>query len=364
MRRSRRIEVGGVPVGGGAPVAVQSMTKTDTADVPATLAQIHSLARAGCEIVRVAVPGPEAARALGAIAAQSPLPVVADVHFSAELALRAVDSGVAGVRINPGNIASEEDLRRIGRAAAEQAVAVRVGVNSGSLRPAPGAPPRRGDAASVAEAMCASALWAAGLLEEEGVFHLKLSLKAADVRTTILANRLAAERCDLPLHLGVTAAGPPDVGLVRSAAGLGVLLLDGIGDTVRISLTGPPEEEVRAARELLDCLGLRRMPGIRYVSCPTCGRCRVDLGGALARVREALAGLDVGDRRISVAVMGCDVNGPGEARSCDVGAAGAAGGWVLFEGGKVVGRVDEDEMPGALAELLRGRLLQGGPEGL
>ncbi|MGI9952020.1 flavodoxin-dependent (E)-4-hydroxy-3-methylbut-2-enyl-diphosphate synthase [Moorellaceae bacterium AZ2] len=341
-RITRRIYVGKVAVGGGAPVVVQSMTNTDTRDVAATVAQIRRLEAAGCEIVRVAVPNREAARALRAIKAQISLPLIADIHFDYRLALEALDAGVDGLRINPGNIGGAQALKRVAREAGERNVPIRVGVNAGSLE-------REVMAAYggiTAEAMVESALRSIRLLEDLGFFNIKVSLKASEVPLMVEAYRLLAQRVNYPLHLGVTEAGPPLPGAVKSAVGLGILLSEGIGDTIRVSLTGDPVLEVEVAYMILRALGLRQR-GIELISCPTCGRCQIDLERLTARVEENLKGLQV---PLKVAVMGCAVNGPGEARQADVGIAGGRGWGMVFRQGEPVRRVQEEQLVDALLE--------------
>ncbi|KIH75569.1 4-hydroxy-3-methylbut-2-en-1-yl diphosphate synthase [Geoalkalibacter ferrihydriticus] len=337
---SRRIHVGGVAVGGGAPVSVQSMTKTDTRDSAATLAQIERLAVAGCEIVRCAVPDEEAAAALGAICANSSLPLIADIHFDHRLALRALDAGVDGLRLNPGNIGARWKVEEVVRACRERAVPIRIGVNGGSLErelleryghPTPAA-------------MVESALGHIRLLEDLGFDAIKVSLKASDIRRTVEAYRLLARQVDYPLHIGITEAGTTWSGTVKSAVGLGVLLYEGLGDTLRVSLTGDPVEEVRVGWEILKSLGLRER-GPVFVSCPTCGRCQVDLIAVAEEVERRLHDLP---QTLTVAVMGCVVNGPGEAREADVGLAGGKGQALLFRKGEVVRKVAESEMVEAL----------------
>jgi (E)-4-hydroxy-3-methylbut-2-enyl-diphosphate synthase len=329
-------------VGGGSPVSVQSMTKTDTRNVPATVRQIRALARAGCEIIRVAVPDREAAEALGAITRASPIPVVADIHFDWRLALTALKKGVDGLRINPGNIGARWKLKELVEALKDRQVPVRVGVNAGSLekdllkkygRPVP-------------EALVQSAERHIALLREMGHGEVKVSLKASGVRATVQAYRLFAERNDCPLHIGITEAGPLFQGLVKSSLGLGLLLAEGLGDTVRVSLTAPPAQEVRAAYEILRALGLREY-GPEIVSCPTCGRCGVDLRRMVAKVERRLEGLRT---PVTVAVMGCAVNGPGEAREADFGIASGKGQGLVFRHGKVVARAPEAGLIDALME--------------
>ncbi len=343
-KATKQILVGGVPVGGGAPVTVQSMTNTRTDDVEATLAQIRALAAAGCEIVRCAVPDMAAARALVEIKTGSPLPVVADIHFDYRLALAAVESGADKIRINPGNIGSEENVRAVAEACAARGVPIRVGVNSGSidkdLLAQYGRCPR---------ALVESALRQVRLLESMRFTDICISIKSSDVRETVDAYRLLASQTDYPLHVGVTEAGTEYNGLVRSAVGVGALLLDGIGDTIRVSLTADPVAEIRAGVAILKAAGLRR-EGVRVVSCPTCGRTRIDLIPLAKRVEDALRDEK---RDITVAVMGCAVNGPGEAREADYGVAGGDGEGVLFKKGEIVGKVPGDRLLEALLDLIR-----------
>ncbi len=345
MRReqTKRLTVGGVPLGGGAPVTVQSMCNTKTADVPATLAQIEALAAAGCEIVRVAVPDMAAADAVADICRGSSLPVVADVHFDYRLAVRCADNGAAAVRINPGNIGGADRVRAVAEACGARGIPIRIGINAGSLE-------RRlleKYGAPTPEALVESAAAEAAQLEAFGFTDICLSLKASSVPATVAACRLAAARFPYPLHLGVTEAGTEYQGVVKSAAGIGALLLDGIGDTIRVSLTAAPTDEVRAGIAILKAVGLRR--GVNIVSCPTCGRTEIDLIATAHEVERRLAGCG---RDITVAVMGCVVNGPGEAREADFGLAGGRGEAVLFRRGEVVGKVPEAQMVDALLKLI------------
>ncbi|MCD8255506.1 MAG: flavodoxin-dependent (E)-4-hydroxy-3-methylbut-2-enyl-diphosphate synthase [Oscillospiraceae bacterium] len=342
--RTRRISVGGVPVGGGAPVSVQSMCSTPTRDAEATLAQIDRLAAAGCDIVRVAVPDEEAARALERICAESPLPVVADIHFDYRLALASAKAGAAKIRINPGNIGGEDNVRAVAEECGARGLPIRIGVNSGSIEkrlleryggPTP-------------EAMVESAAGQLALLECFGFRDVCVSLKASDVPTTVAAYRMASERFDCPLHLGVTEAGTSYNGVVASAVGIGTLLCEGLGDTLRVSLTAPPEEEVRAGIAILKAAGLRR-GGVHIVSCPTCGRTQIDLISLATEVENRLAGLDA---ELTVAVMGCIVNGPGEAREADYGIAGGRGEGVLFKKGRPIGKVTEAKLVDALCGMI------------
>lgn len=327
-RSAVQIRVGGVPVGGGAPIAVQSMTKTDTRNVAATAAQVRRLERAGCEIVRLAVPDREAAAALGAVKRRVGIPVVADIHFDHRLALAALDAGADGLRLNPGNIGGPAKVREVVRAARDRGVPIRIGVNCGSLE----RDLLRRHGGASAEAMVESALRHIGLLEAEDFQAIKISLKASDVPRTLEAYRRLARRVDYPFHAGITEAGGPIRGSIKSAAGLALLLAEGLADTIRVSLTAPPEQEVRTAWQILGSLGIRRR-GVEIVSCPTCGRTSgADVAGAARAVERATADLAA---PLTVAVMGCAVNGPGEAREADIGLAFAsAAEAVMFERGR------------------------------
>ncbi len=340
---TKQIHVGGVAVGGGAPVSVQSMCNTPTSDADATLAQIRRLAAAGCDIIRVAVPDAAAADAMERICAESPLPVVADIHFDHRLALRCAAAGAAKIRINPGNIGGAEHVRAVAEACGARGIPIRIGINAGSLEK------RLLEKYSVptAEAMAESAADHAALLERFGFTDICLSLKASSVPLTLAAYRLAAQRFPYPLHLGVTEAGTLRQGVIQSAMGIGAALLDGIGDTIRVSLTADPEEEVRAGIAILKAAGLRGGP--KLVSCPTCGRTQIDLIAAANEVERRLAGCA---RDITVAVMGCVVNGPGEAREADYGLAGGKGEAALFRKGRIVRKVPEAGMVDALMELI------------
>jgi (E)-4-hydroxy-3-methylbut-2-enyl-diphosphate synthase len=345
-RQTRKIQVGGVAVGGDAPISVQSMCNTDSRNVAATVAQITALAEAGCEIVRCAVPDEDAALALAPICAQSRLPLIADIHFDYRLALLSLDAGVAGLRLNPGNIGARWKVEEVVKACAERSVPIRIGVNSGSLEKELLA--KYGH--PTAEAMVDSALGHIRMLEEIDYREIKVSLKSSDVRRTVAAYRLLAERVDYPLHIGVTEAGTTWSGTIKSAVGLGALLYDGIGDTLRVSLTGDPVEEVRVGWEILKSLELRER-GPVFISCPTCGRCQIDLIGVAEEVEQRLHDLPC---RITIAVMGCVVNGPGEAREADLGIAGGKGQGLLFRKGEVVCKVPQEQLADALvAEALR-----------
>lgn len=341
-RRTRQVRVGAVRIGGGAPISIQSMTNTDTRDVRATVAQIRRLAAAGCEIVRLAVPDMEAARALRIIRGLTIMPLVADIHFDHRLALAALRAGVDKLRINPGNIGSAAKVREVVSAARDRKVPIRIGVNAGSLER--GILSRHGR--PTAQGMVESALGHVAILERLGFRDIVVSLKGSDVPMTIAACRLFSKRSGYPLHLGITEAGTVFSGAVRSAVGLGALLAEGIGDTVRVSLAGDPAEEVRAARIILQSLGLRRF-GPTVIACPTCGRCRIDVAGIADQVERGLSRLSA---PLTVAVMGCAVNGPGEAREADLGIAGGNREGLLFMKGKVVGRVPEAEMAERLIE--------------
>jgi len=348
MSSSIQILVSGVPVGGGAPVVVQSMTKTPTVNTAATLQQIRALATAGARIVRVAVPDQAAARAMAVLTAESPVPLIADVHFDHRLALAALRAGAAGVRINPGNIGGREKVRAVVEAAREAGAVIRVGVNSGSVE----RDLRDLETQDPALALAESAVRYCRMLEELDFRAIKVSVKSSRPWVTIRANRLVSERLPYPLHLGVTEAGTPWAGAIRSAVALGVLLAEGIGDTIRVSLTGDPVEEVKAAYEILRALELAPR-GPRVISCPTCGRTQIDLQPLAAEVERRLEelGLD-----LEVAVMGCVVNGPGEARRADFGIAGGKGEGVVFAQGRPVRKVRERELVDALfAEIARWR---------
>jgi (E)-4-hydroxy-3-methylbut-2-enyl-diphosphate synthase len=335
-RKTRRILVGGVAVGGGAPIVVQAMIKTDTRDVRATLAQVRRLERAGAEIIRLAVPDRAAAGTLREIRSRSRVPLIADIHFDHRLALASLEAGVDGLRINPGNIGSVGKVREVARAAGERGVPIRVGVNSGSLERDLLA--RFGGVTP--EAMVESALRHVRILEGCGFSLIKISLKASDVLRTLEAYRLLARRVDYPFHAGITEAGRLFAGGIKSAAGLALLLAEGLADTVRVSLTAPPEKEVFAAYEILRSLGLRGR-GANLVSCPTCGRTEVDLMAIAARVEKAVRGLRT---PMTVAVMGCTVNGPGEAREADIGLACGRGTGIIFRKGRLVKKVRGDAM--------------------
>jgi len=329
-------------IGGGAPITVQAMTKTDTRDVAATLAQVRQVTALGCDLVRLAVPDTAAAQALADLRPHVEVPLVADIHFDHRLALAALEAGVDKLRLNPGNIGGSGQVRQVARAARDRGVPIRVGANAGSL-------PRdllRRHGGPTPEALCEAALIQVDQLRRAGMEDIVVSVKASSVEATVAAYRLVAARCDLPLHLGLTEAGPLVSGLVKSTVALGRLLSEGIGDTLRISLTAPPETEVRAGIALLREMGLKAR-GVDIISCPTCGRCQVDLPPLVAQLERAT--LEV-RRPLKVAVMGCPVNGPGEAREADVGIACGPRQAVLFRRGKVVGRLDPEHALKAVLE--------------
>jgi len=335
-RQARQISIGGVKVGGNAPITVQSMTNTFTHDIAATVAQIHHLERAGCEIVRVAVPDQPAAKAIGLIKKEISIPLIADIHFDYRLALAAARAGADALRINPGNIGGAKKAKAVVEVAGEQGIPIRIGVNAGSLEKAL----FKKYGAATPEAMVESALGHVALLKSFGFHDIKLSIKASDVASTVKAYRLLASQTDLPLHVGVTEAGSLVSGTVKSAIGIGMLLSEGIGDTIRVSLTRDPADEVRVGFEILKALKIRQR-GPDIVSCPTCGRCEIDLVGVVERVEAALR---TNTTPLQLAIMGCVVNGPGEAREADIGIAGGKGLGVLFKKGKVIRKVPEAQL--------------------
>ncbi len=344
-RPSRPVNVGGVQVGGGAPVVVQTMTNTDTADANATIEQTARLADGGAEIVRVAVPDRHAAAALPDIVKRTPVPLIADIHFDHRLALAAIEAGIHGLRLNPGNIRDAAKVRQVVQAAKERGISIRIGVNEGSLPPIPALadgelpPPKT-------QRMVDAALWEIGVLEEMGFEDIKLSLKAFDVPTMVTAYREMAKRVPYPLHLGVTEAGLPAAGSVRSAIGIGILLAEGVGDTIRVSLAADPVEELPVCWDILKSLNIR-FRGATIVACPTCGRIEVDLIPLAQQVEEHFQAIG---RPITVAVMGCVVNGPGESRDADIGLAAGKGRGAIFRKGEVVRVVSESEFMTALIE--------------
>ena len=337
---TRQIMVGDIPIGGGAPVVIQSMLNTKTTDVEGSLEQLRSLAAAGCQIARLAVPNMEAVRGFAEICGESPLPLVADIHFDYKLAIAAAEAGASKIRINPGNIGGEDRVKAVVEVCKEKHIPIRIGVNGGSLDKRLlekyGHPTE--------EALVESAFEHLELLEKQGFYDTCVSMKSSRVPTMVKAARLFRERCDYPLHIGVTETGPVRQGLIKSAMGIGALLLDGVGDTIRVSLTDDPVEEVYAAKDILKAAGLRK-EGVNIISCPTCGRTRIDLIGLVNQVDQALKDCP---KPITVAVMGCVVNGPGEAREADIGIAGGDGWGMIFEKGEQVQRLPYDELLPAL----------------
>ncbi|HEY5252898.1 MAG TPA: flavodoxin-dependent (E)-4-hydroxy-3-methylbut-2-enyl-diphosphate synthase [Acidimicrobiales bacterium] len=342
-RVTRQIRVGTVAVGGDAPISVQSMTTTKTADVEGTLSQIYALAAAGADIVRCTCNEQEAAEGLAHIVPRSPVPIIADIHFHHEMALGALEAGVQGLRLNPGNLRKEAEIKQVAAEAKDRGVPIRIGVNAGSLHP--DLYKRFGGATP--EALVESARMELAFFEEVGFDDVKISVKASSVALMIEAYRLASETFDHPLHLGVTEAGPPPAGLIKGTAGIASLLAEGIGDTIRYSLTADPVEEARAGRQLLEALGLRERKGLDLIACPSCGRAEIDVIGVARAAQEALESLNL---PIQVAVMGCVVNGPGEAREADLGIAAGRKRGHLFIKGKIIRVVPEDEMVAALVE--------------
>ena len=337
---TRQIHVGGVPIGGGATVAIQSMLNTKTTDVQASLEQIRALAAAGCQIARLSVQNMEAARGFAEICKESPLPLVADIHFDYKLAIAAAEGGASKIRINPGNIGGEDRVKAVVDVCKDKKIPIRIGVNGGSLDKKLlekyGHP--------TAEALVESAFQHLELLEKQGFYDTCVSMKSSTVSTMVAAARLFRSKCDYPLHIGVTETGPVRQGLIKSAMGIGALLLDGIGDTIRVSLTDDPVQEVYAAKDILKAAGLRK-EGVNIISCPTCGRTRIDLIGLVNQVDAALKDYP---KPITVAVMGCVVNGPGEAREADIGIAGGDGWGMIFEKGVEVEKLPYDQLLGAL----------------
>ena len=345
-RETKQLTVGDVPVGGGAPVTVQSMTTTKTADVDGTLAQVYALAAAGADIVRITCNDVEAAQGLAEIMPRSPVPIVADIHFQYKLALAALEAGVDALRLNPGNIRKPEHIKAVAREAKDRGVPIRVGVNGGSLDK--DLLEKYGSATP--EALVESAVKELAYLHDVDFTDIKISVKHSHVPSMVASYRLLADTVDYPLHLGVTEAGPPPSGLIKSVAGIATLLLEGIGDTIRFSLTADPVEEAKAGRQLLEFLGLRERSGLDLIACPSCGRAEVDV---VEVAQQAQARLEDEELPIQVAVMGCVVNGPGEAREADIGIAAGKGRGHLFIKGQVVRVVPEDEMVDALIDEAR-----------
>lgn len=341
-KKTREVKIGGLSIGGGNPVCIQSMCNTDTRDIDATAAQILELEKAGCELVRVAVPDMAAAEAIGEIKKRIHIPLAADIHFDYRLALRVMELGADKVRINPGNIGDEERIRQVVAMAKAKQIPIRIGVNSGSLEKEflekyGGVTP---------EALVESALKHVRILEKYAFYHIVVSIKASDVPFSIKAYRLLSEAIPYPIHVGITEAGTPYAGTIKSAVGIGAILAMGIGDTIRVSLTGDPVEEIRAAKEILKSLGLRKF-GPEFISCPTCGRTQIDLITIANEVERRCREIP---KDIKVAVMGCVVNGPGEARDADVGIAGGKGVGLLFRKGEIIRKVPEGELVDALMQ--------------
>lgn len=339
---TRQIRIGGIKIGGGAPVSIQSMTKTDTRDVPATVRQIKELEKAGCEIVRVAIKDFEAAAAIKAIKRKINLPLVADIHFDYRLALCAIENGADKIRLNPGNIYKESEIKEVVVSAKKKKIPMRVGANSGSIRN------RVKGRGLEANDIVRPVLDYIKILERMDFYDIIVSLKASDVISTIEAYKLFSKKSRYPLHLGITAAGSPSTGIVKSAIGIGSLLLEGIGDTIRVSLTGNPAEEVMAAKNILQALNLRNF-GPEIISCPTCGRCQVNLEKIAQEVGSRVKGEGCKEQ-VKIAIMGCEVNGPGEAKDADIGIACGKGSGVIFKKGRIVKRVKEKDI---VKELLR-----------
>ena len=335
-KKTRRINIGKVAVGNGAPISVQSMTNTKTTDTESTVEQIHKLSEAGCDIVRLAVPDMDAAKNLGNIIHAVEVPIIADIHFDYKLAIESIHQGVAALRLNPGNIGGESHVKSVVTEAKKFNIPIRIGVNAGSLS----RKLLKKYGGVTAEALVESAMEHVKILETENFFDIKISLKAHDVPLTLAAYRLMSERVDYPLHVGITEAGTINSGVIKSAVGIGTLLAEGIGDTIRVSLTGDPVVEVKVANEILKSLGLKDY-GATLIACPTCGRTRIDLPKIAAKVEEKLSNVRA---NITVAVMGCVVNGPGEARNADVGIAGADGEGIVFRHGEIIRKVSEAEL--------------------
>ena len=349
-RQSRQVRVGKNVIGGGSPITIQSMTNTDTHDIEATYRQVLNLCQAGCDIIRITAPDVESVNTFRLLRERGiDIPLVADIHFDYKIALAAVKAGVDKIRINPGNIGSEEKISEVVRACREYSVPIRIGVNSGSLEPSIlkkyGSP--------TAEALAESALCHADLLRERDFSDIIISVKSSDVQTMIRANRILAERTDYPLHLGVTEAGARERALIKSSIGVGTLLAEGIGDTVRVSLTDDPVREISAARAILDSLDLSEMRGMDIISCPTCGRTKIDLISLLSEFENRVRAEGLDRKNIKVALMGCAVNGPGEAREADIGIAGGIGEALLFKKGEIVRKIKEESLLDVLIDEIK-----------
>lgn len=349
-RQSRAVQVGSLTIGGSSPISVQSMTNTDTHDALATYNQVLRLADAGCDVVRITAPDIESVNTFRLLRERGiTIPLVADIHFDYKIAIAAAEAGVDKIRINPGNIGSRDKIREVVRACREYSVPIRIGVNSGSLEESIlkkyGSP--------TAEALAESALYHASLLREFDFEDIIISVKSSDAQTMIAANRILAERCDYPLHLGVTEAGARERALIKSSIGVGTLLAEGIGDTIRISLTDDPVEEIRAARAILDALSLSDKRSMDIISCPTCGRTRIDLISLLSEFESRVKQEGLENKSIKVALMGCAVNGPGEAREADIGIAGGKGEALLFKRGEIIKKIKEDSLIDTLIEEIK-----------
>lgn len=349
-RKTKKIQIGRIAIGGDAPIAIQSMTNTDTHDKEATLSQIRALEKLGCDIVRITVPDLEAADTIPYLKQNGvKIPIVADIHFDYKVALRCAEVGVDKIRINPGNIGSDDRVREVVRACKQANIPIRIGVNSGSLEKEILA--RHG--APTPEALCESAIYHVSLLQKYDFDNIVISIKASDPYNMIKANRLLAENCDYPLHLGVTEAGSKQMGSIKSAVGIGALLCDGIGDTIRVSLTDDPTEEIGAAKSIFNAVGLEGQCGMNIVSCPTCGRTKIDLISLVAHFEKRAAEEGITDKPIKVAIMGCVVNGPGEAREADIGIAGGRGEAVLIKKGVIVEKIPEADVVERLIEEIK-----------
>lgn len=350
-RKSKVINIGNVPIGGNNPIAVQSMTNTDTRDISSTIKQINSLSDVGCELVRVAVIDQEAALAIKEIKSRIRVPLIADIHFDYRLAIQSMESGVDGLRINPGNIGSVDAIKKVVSQAKKRSIPIRIGVNSGSLEK--DILKKYGE--PTAAALVESALRHVRILENLDFNLIKISIKSSDVKLMVEGYRMLAKEVEYPLHLGVTEAGTVLRGTVKSAVGIGILLSEGIGDTIRVSLTGPPETEVFVGYEILKALGLRKR-GLELISCPTCGRCQINLMAMAEEVERRLAWVD---KPIKVAVMGCSVNGPGEAKQCDVGIAGGNEKGLIFKKGKIIANASQEKLVDLLEEEIKKMLREG-----
>lgn len=342
-RKSKQFNIGNVKIGGDAPISVQSMCNTDTRDVQTTLSQINEMADKGCELVRLAVLNQDAANAIKEIVKKSPIPVIADIHFDYKLAIQCINNGIHALRLNPGNIGKKENVEKVVKLAKQQQIPIRIGVNAGSLEKE-----LQNMDIPLSEKMVISALGHIKILEDFDFDLIKVSLKSSDVLTTIEAYRMIAEKIPYPLHLGVTEAGTMRGGLIKSSVGLGTLLAEGIGDTIRVSLTENPVEEVSAGFDILKSLGLRER-GVNFISCPTCGRTQIDLIGLAKKVEEKFKNLD---KPITIATMGCAVNGPGEAKHADFGIAGGVKEGIIFKKGEIIAKVPEDQLLQKLEEII------------